>query len=119
MKKLKPEKESPVDLDNQRGKGQFYNNESQIPPENTVVKEEKHSSSDKDWETHEAERAMWSLLRPYCLPATKIRRPLASLQLRPGVSNALVKNGSRLELCQIADAMCDSVERKGWKEARV
>jgi hypothetical protein len=119
MKKLKPERESPVDQHNQRGETDYNTNNSLLPSARTAVKGEKQSSSDGiDWETHEDERAMWSLLTPYCLPATRTRRPVASLQLGPGVVEALVKNGGKLELCDIADAMWKPVQRKARKEAR-
>ena len=119
MEKLTPEKESPADRHNQRGEADYNISNDLLPSAGTAVNGEKQSSSDgADWETHKAERAMWSLLTPYCLPATRIRRPVPSLQLGPGVVKALVKNGGRLELCDIADAMWNSVQRKARKEAR-
>jgi hypothetical protein len=120
VEKLKPERESPVDLHNQRGETDYNINNHLLPSTSTAVKGQKQSSSDgADWETHEDERAMWSLLTPYCLPATRIRRPVPSLQLGPGVVEALAKTGGRLELYHIADAMWNSVQRKARKEARI
>jgi hypothetical protein len=120
MKKLKPDEESPVDRHNQRGQTDYNINSDLLPSAKTPVKGEKQSSSDGiDWETHEDERTMWSLLTPYCLPATRIRRPVPSLQLGPGVVEALIKNGGRLELYHIADAMWNSVQGKARKEARI
>jgi hypothetical protein len=119
VEKLKPNKKNPVDLHNQRGKINYNSNsEGQLVPFATsVVNEERDNSSNyRDVETYEAEGRMWSLLKPYCLPTTPVRRPLPALQLRPGVAERLVENDGRLELTDIADAMWDSVQRR--KETR-
>ena len=101
MKKLKPKKENPVDQQSQRG-NEEYNSNQLVPSASAVV---------KDWpgqETFEAERAMFKLLEPYCLPTTRRGARLPALQLRPGVAEALFENDGRLELTDIADAMWDS-----------
>jgi hypothetical protein len=67
-----------------------------------------HRRSTIDWETHDAENAMWELLKAYCIPTTGIHRPLPELQLRRGIVKELVKNGGKLGLQHIADAMWDS-----------
>jgi hypothetical protein len=112
MKKFKPEKEGPVDLDNQRGTQ--VNNIEHVPPVSNSVKT-KLEPADK---VHEDERVMYTLLGPYCRPRTK-RVLLLSLQLREGVAEGLVRNGGLLELAAIGDGMWDSIERKARKDARV
>ena len=61
---------------------------------------------------------MYRLLRPYCRPITK-RVLVRSLKLREGIAEEMVRNGGLLELCSIADAMWDAIERKTRKEPRV